>query len=250
MSDQWEFYPCQMGEHIAFVFVNVSIGERLAEIGRTGQVLARVQLKQPREDGLTRREEFDSLSALEDGFNNYCTTAAAEMVGRITVAGFRDFAIYAEDAETVANGLRTIARDEHGYETELVVREDPEFEVYWQHLFPSPMDWQLIRNGQLLEQLETLGDSGDSPRPIDHWLHFESAADRDRCAEALESKGFSITARLEPNEERPHHGLQACREDTAEFAAINELTVMLFQLAAELGGEYDGWESPVVEDKE
>jgi regulator of RNase E activity RraB len=245
MADQWEFYPCQMGDHTAFVFVNVSIGDRLTELARTGQVLIRVQLKHPRDDGLTTTEEFDALSQLEDGFTNYCETASADMVGRITVGGFRDFAVYAEDAQTVSHGLRTIAEDEHGYEVEYLVRDDPEFEVYWKHLYPTPVDWQLIQNRQLVEQLEEQGDDCESSRRIDHWVHFDSAKHRDQFEKRVLSEGFAVEDLLEAGDEDLRHGLHIYRDDTPDFAQINDVTMMLFRLAEEFGGEYDGWETQV-----
>ena len=41
-------------------------------------------------------------------------------------------------------------------------------------------------------------------------------------------------------------GVQIYRSDVPAFAAISSVTIPLYRLARELGGEYDGWETEAI----
>jgi Family of unknown function (DUF695) len=67
MSDHWIFFPCQMGDHRAFIFYDHGIRDSINRIAPPHLLKVRAAFKQPRPDGLPTNEEFTELSALEDG---------------------------------------------------------------------------------------------------------------------------------------------------------------------------------------
>jgi hypothetical protein len=50
----------------------------------------------------------------------------------------------------------------------------------------------------------------------------------------------------EPAKAGDQYGVRLYRVDVPARDSIDDITAPLFQLAAELGGEYDGWETQVV----
>jgi regulator of RNase E activity RraB len=113
-------------------------------------------------------------------------------------------------------------------------------------LYPSDAARRTIENRHVCEGLEQNGDSLVEPREIDHWAHFPDANKRNAfVAEALQL-GFSIRALSAPDENRDQYSAQLWRADVPTYNNIDDVTLPLFNLAIEHGGEYDGWESVVV----
>jgi hypothetical protein len=48
MSDQWLFFPCQMGEQRAFIFYDHGIRDRIDSVAPPHLLKVRVAFKQPR----------------------------------------------------------------------------------------------------------------------------------------------------------------------------------------------------------
>jgi regulator of RNase E activity RraB len=97
---------------------------------------------------------------------------------------------------------------------------------------------------------EKEGDPLTAPRPVRHWVYFTSPENRAEFVSRAMSKGFQITDEHEsddPEAERPY-GVTLERIDRVDRDSINEVTLDLFDLAQELGGEYDGWETTVEKD--
>ena len=81
MSNDWKFFMCQMGDHLASIMVDVGIAD---SIESTPPRLARLRLKykQPAENGLPTNEEFEAVSALEDDLNHFLAGTPDAYVGR------------------------------------------------------------------------------------------------------------------------------------------------------------------------
>ncbi len=80
---------------------------------------------------------------------------------------------------------------------------------------------------------------------IAHWAYFPDAAARDEFIQSTTQLGYALREKLEPSEAQRKFGACIVRNDHASWNEINEVTLGLFDLAIALGGDYDGWESPV-----
>jgi len=63
-ASDWKFFPCQIGDDIAFVYVDVAADQ---DIKRAPPTLVKVRLtyKAPRPNGLPTSEEFEPVRAIE-----------------------------------------------------------------------------------------------------------------------------------------------------------------------------------------
>ena len=66
MSDEWDFYLCQVEDLPASLFVNLGIDQDVPIADLDEMAWLRVYLRQPREDGLSGKEEYGRLSEIED----------------------------------------------------------------------------------------------------------------------------------------------------------------------------------------
>src|SRR5262245_12454500 len=92
-ASDWKFFPCQIGDDIAFIYVDVA-AER--DIRRAPPMLAKVRLtyKSPRANGLPTSEEFEVVRALGDKLERFARRGKDRYVGRITRGGYRVFFFY------------------------------------------------------------------------------------------------------------------------------------------------------------
>jgi hypothetical protein len=248
MEDHWEVYPCHMGEHEAFVSYNHGAKDEIDAFPAPTFVKVRAAIRAPDDRGLPTRAEFDALCSLEDRLESFIAESEGLFVGRVTVDGARYFHAYVKlPEEDVAAFVKALG-EESGYDLRCVCRPDPERTGYWQDLFPSEAEWQLIQDMKVVRHLEENGDSLAQSRRVDHWAYFDSAEARDAFAEWVVAQGYQIGKDCLPSEKSPQHGVQFFHSCAPRPFAINEHTAALRAKAAELGGDYDGWETAVIKD--
>lgn len=107
-------------------------------------------------------------------------------------------------------------------------------------------DLQIAASRALCETLEEQGDTRTHVREIDHWAVFPDAEARgdfvERCLEA----GFFLRGTSEPTALWEGYGAQVWHRDVPSDEAMEQVTLLLFDLALDSGGDYDGWETQIV----
>lgn len=106
-------------------------------------------------------------------------------------------------------------------------------------------DHEREQNRLAVEALQDNGDDLATPREIDHFVYFDDLDALTRFEQQADGLGFRVRNHVETEEGRP--GLQVYRIDIPSFEKIDEVTLPLYRAAVECGGQYDGWESGVVE---
>ncbi len=62
----------------------------------------------------------------------------------------------------------------------------------------------------------------------------------------VEALGFQVEDMSEAGEGERPYGIHVSRVDPVDPASIDAVTIELTERAAELGGDYDGWETQVI----
>ncbi len=245
MGDVWEFYFTRIDGELGSIFFNESLESRSPVIDHRSLVYLRLLMRNPRPDGLSSQDEFDALKRIDDALQESLAGSRAIYAGRATYGGRRDFFFYTAEvsgtSEVLANAMARFAE----YQFEIGSRDDPDWETYRRYLLPSARDRQRIENRKVCDALADNGDPLATAREIDHWAYFPDAKSRDAFVERVATMGYQVRDLTIPSGDRRLFGAQIYRVDHADWDAINGVTLELFELAATLGGEYDGWESPV-----
>jgi hypothetical protein len=153
MSDQWKFFPCQMGEHSASIFFDHGISDTIEQGVLRDLLKVRIAFKRPRPDGLPTNDEFQQLTALEGALQAMIERHESIYVGRVTLDGHRHFYIYTSGSSEEAWSARLEALGEvHGYEVSFALAPDASHNGYWQELFPTEDDWQVIKDLRVLPE--------------------------------------------------------------------------------------------------
>jgi hypothetical protein len=199
-------------------------------------------MQQPRPDGLSSSEEMEALSNLEDALLDSVAQEGVNIyAGRNTSGGNRDFYFYTADPVAFAEQVEGLMRSFPDYRFETGGRADPEWEVYFDLLYPSADDLQRILNRRVVGSLQAHGDLASQARPIDHVAYLPDANAAASLRVYLGELGFVVDdAKVEDGvftvglrrSDRPH--------------AMDEVVLPIARRVHDLGGVYDGWGCKVV----
>ena len=247
MSDEWDFYFARVNDAVSSIFVDLGIRAEVPMEKWPWLLWVRVQLQAPKPDGLSTNEEARKLNEIGEALDSMVSvTCGAQLVGRVTGNGRREFYFYAAEpgelTASVAGAMKAFA--EYKYETGSSFQ--PEWEQYLM-LYPSETNLERMQNRRMLEQLAKEGDSHEIPRKVEHWLYFGDEASRAACRDTLVAIDFAIEDEgmaEEEGEDMPY-ALVVSRIDSVDSHTINGITLELLRLAGEHCARYDGWECPV-----
>jgi hypothetical protein len=245
VDDHWEFFPCQMGDERAFIFVDVG-GDSTVAGAPTRLVKLRLQYHRPHPDGLPTNEEYDAVIAIENELEAFVKEGADRYVGRVTVGGHRYFYFYTSRNDFAWRRFIGELAARSGYELTPTFCDDPEYAGYWRDLFPGDDDWRVIYDMKVIEGLETHGDDGTAPRQIDHWIYFPAKGAVMPFIAWAESNGFVHDPQYSHEDDDGRYCVRVHHEGPASIESVSHHTIALRRKAAELGGDYDGWETPVI----
>ena len=243
MAEAWHTFPAQMGEHRAFLTFDNGFAEIAGTDSRKFLFKVRVAIKFPNEAGLPTNDEFPALVAVDEALDQAVTSKGGIYVGRITVNGHRHFLFYVDFDEKTADDIASEIARGTGYQLDLAFEEDPNKDGYWNDLYPTSDDWQVIRDLEVLDALGKHEDNAEIERQIQHWTYFEAAYPAERFAEWLKEVGYlihEVSRRPEGNTKVTfsHVGMTT-------LEAVTKHTISINRKVKELNGEYDGWETRV-----
>lgn len=244
MSADWQFYFCTVDDQPASIFLNLeqTPDARLSHLG-----VVRVTMRSPRPDGLSSQEEAPELYRLEDALEADLLNDRTLLVGRLTSGGFRDFFFYLDEDDGWEQRVKIALRVFAAYEVDVYFRPDADWSVFRDFLYPDDEQRQSIENGKMGARMEELGDRLEQAREIDHWINFSSETAMREFETATEALGFRRRGTTHHSEDELPFSLQIYRVDVPSYAEIDAVTLPLFRLAKEHGGDYDGWETQVVQ---
>lgn len=243
----WDIYTCHIEDGPAVIGLDLDLRRFAPLKEKPNAVYISVYLNNPREDGFPRGDEFALMGEIEDSLvENLQSKLNAHFVGRTFSNGVRDFYFYAGNTLLHDKFIADTMINFPNYKYDYGVKEDKNWELYFDFLFPDVYEFQRIQNRKVLRTLQKHGDIKEKERPIDHWINFRNEADKSLYWERIKDIGFKIEEESKtPDPEFPVK-LHISRVDKADEPNINEVVMTLWELAKELNANYDGWETCIV----
>lgn len=241
MSDHWEFFPCQLGEHKAFIFYNHGIREQINELDLPVCAEFCIDFKEPRGDGLPDDGETDDLTALEDRLAAELLQIGGVYVGRISVGGIRHFYAYVDATSAQIDALAAKLTVTTPYSVKGSASSDPDKSTYWHTLYPTKADWQMIQDLKVIEKLEQDGNPLDTARRIDHLAYFDDMRGADQFKAWLEAEGFDVDWMSRPDDKEDLLGISFSHVCRPMLGDVTQHTYKVCTKTEELGGRYSGW---------
>jgi uncharacterized protein (TIGR01619 family) len=244
VEEHWESYATAMGDHYASVVVNIGIGDVMeSEVPET-LLKVRLTFNEADDEGLPTDEEYNIADQLEDELLDFVEENEDHYVGRLMVSGQRIVFIYVTDDSKYSRILQELSQ-KYGYELQPVVTNDVGHESYWDFLYPTTTDWQMISDLRVLGALAESDDDPSQARPVEHWVYFEEKTDADSFVVWALENDFKLADEITENEDEEYL-VKLTHTGTMELNDICARTIPLADKADELGGRYDGWETSIV----
>ncbi|HEX5062229.1 MAG TPA: DUF695 domain-containing protein [Kofleriaceae bacterium] len=245
VEDDWDFYPCQVDDAVASIFLNLRFEHATPPLAANTLFRIRVQMLEPDEHGMGTTQEASVLNEIEDAMAERAAESGLIYVGRIRSGGVWEVAFYgAPECKDALQAMRALFPDRRTY---LDVRPDPEWGFYREFLLPDEERRQWMQDRRVTDALAERGDSLTAPRRIDHWAYFTTAEGRDQFVGDVKAAGFALERAAHVEGHELPFAAQFYRDDAAELEHIHDVVMLLFELAEKHDGDYDGWESPVQE---
>lgn len=246
LPQNWDFFMCRIEGAPASIRTNLALIEVAPLEGLTQRLQFYIKMQNPRPDGLSSNEEYPILCDIEDAIGDKAEAIGAVLAGVVKSEGFLELWFYTRNAEALAKTCEDALQTFEGYQSGYNIAEDPEWEDYFDFLYPDEFSYQTMQNRKVLMQLEKNGDKMEVPREIDHFIYFKEAVQQQAFAKEVEAKGFKVRFNDDEFvEERKAEGkeypymVEATREDSP--LDIDDIVWDLLELASPFEGDYDGW---------
>ncbi|MCD9025445.1 DUF695 domain-containing protein [Cohnella silvisoli] len=241
MSDHWEVY---LSKSKTVVRVDVGIVGNAPIDG--AKILMEVNMKS--RSIFSKKLDNELLGTVEDEIESHLTELDY-VVGAITYADSKSFYYYTKHKDSLFNMLNKALSKYKKLKCVISIGEDPNWEFYLKTLYPDDFEKQRKIDREVVEQLKANNDDLHIPREINHWVYFLENKNREDFKRNLDSNFYKIVEEGTLQESEYPYRLIISHTSTVEFETINKITTELLKKTIEADGNYDGWESPVIESK-
>jgi uncharacterized protein (TIGR01619 family) len=252
MSDNWNFYIDELDEHLASFVVDLEVTEEVNIRKYKWLFSVKINIKNPTELGYPEEQEDELIGEWEYDLMERLNDEDIIQVGRLTTNGTREFFYYAKKEKHVKiiDQHALAIFENNGYETEISnIEEEEPWSFYYEFLYPNEYHFQHMSNRELVELLENEKDDLEEPRKIEHWIEFETMDDLKAFGRDIQKEGFIIENFEQQKNKDGTYSITISREDGVDYHLIDSVTDTIIETAQKHNGEYDGWESPVIQKK-
>lgn len=231
--------------HHTSVIVNLTIGESapVSHLPSLVQVIIAMPVSRkkssrlPGENGSYASLELELISAMSK-------KAGVAFAARELTRGRMKFYFYAPLGTNLDPIVVDVLQSYPTFKHRISRISDPDWTIYFDELYPTRVELQLLTNHGRQAAAVGLGDCLSDPRTICHWIYFPNAQARDRFVDRVRPQGFHIHLRNEQEEESAQRQfcVELSRQDPADYPSLDELVLWLDHQAEECGGEYDSFE--------
>lgn len=246
-EEDWDFYFSNVDDIIGSFYVDLGLSKIAPVNYKPNLVWISLKMNNPREDGLSSSEEFDTLSSIEDRLQEFILkNHSAIYAGRLTSNNNRDFYFYFGDTTLYDKTISEAMVAFPSYIYDFGIKEDPEWSSYTDFIYPNPRQFQSIQNRRVVDNLEKNGDPLTKARQVDHWIYFKTDNDRSEFLKKIEPLKFNIISGNEKTSfgDFPYK-LHIARVDNVDLDSVDDYVLDLWEFANECNGDYDGWETSV-----
>jgi hypothetical protein len=247
LSDEWDFYFARIDDAVSSIFVDLGVKADAPLEKRPWLLWMWVVMRTPKDDGLVSNEEAPALHAIGEALDaTVSATCGAQLVGRVTGKGRREFYFYAAEPGELASAVAGVMKNFPDYHHESGSTFQPDWDQYFT-LYPSESNLERMHNRRQLASLARNGDVHETPRKVEHWFSFANPDEREACRDTLTAIEFALEDESESDDlaETLPYLLVVSRVDSVDSHSINGITIELARLARECQGRYDGWECAV-----
>jgi uncharacterized protein (TIGR01619 family) len=244
---EWDFYFSNVDDKPGSFYLDLGLSQIAPVDSMPHFFYVSLKMNDPKENGLSSDREYDTLIQIEDFLiDSLKGKHDIIYVGRLTSNGTRDFYFYTSDTLLIEKTISESFVQFPKYEYDFEIKDDKKWLYYFDFIYPNPRQLQSILNRRVIENLEKNGDKLTQPREVNHWIFFKTIEGREKYIEKVKEKGFKIEDIDNADRDKEFkYKLRISRVDNVGRGDVDDYVLYLWELADELGGDYDGWETSV-----
>ena len=253
IPQEWNAYRSWLDDDPAVFRLNLALDEVAPIEGFSYCVRITIELKNPDENGFSTNER-PQIYAIEDQILRPLQSDKDILVAALTVQGEVTWYFYSQAPEALQERLSATWDTSMGYTYQVECSEDKQWNFFLKGLYPNIYEKQTIYNREILSACQENDDQVEVPRPIEHWLYFDTEQDMLTAIEKAAALGFTVysSEKVVPEEGKEvQEDLGYClilsKENTP--IDIDGDTWDLIDIALDTHGGYDGWETILVKEK-
>jgi len=253
IPQEWNAYRSWIDDDPAVFRLNLALDEVAPIEGFSYCVRITIELKNPDENGFSTNER-PAIYAIEDQILRPLQSDKDILVAVLTVQGEVTWYFYSQAPEALQERLSATWDTSMGYTYQVECSEDKQWNFFLKGLYPNIYEKQTIYNREILSACQENEDQVEVPRPIEHWLYFDTEQDMLSAIEKAAALGFTVysSEKVVPEEGKEvQEDLGYClilsKENTP--IDIDGDTWDLIDIALDTHGGYDGWETILVKEK-
>lgn len=248
---EWGVYLCNAFAYdlLAVIRTNLALRDFEYTANYPKRLHLQILYKNADDNGFPTREEGEYVYSIEDAVEEIVEQHGDMLAGvvkcdeRVRIFAYtkNELGYYDEISEIMSKNFPD-------YAYTLAVVDDPDWELYFQALYPDRYEYQSIMNMRLIENIKSDGDSM-VPRVLEHCLLFKTEENGEAfLAKVMEDGFIKLSSENQIDNEdidkEYPYVLVIGREDA--FENIDEIVWYLMDLAEEFDGEYSGWGCHIV----
>ena len=253
IPQEWNVYRSWLDDDPAVFRLNLALDEVAPLEGFSYCVRITIELKNPDENGFSTNER-PQIYAIEDKILRPLQSDKDILVAVLTARGEVTWYFYSQAPEALQERLSATWDSSMGYSYQVECSEDKHWNFFLKGLYPNIYEKQTIYNREILYACQENDDQVEVPRPIEHWLYFDTEQDMLSAIEKAAALGFTVysSKKVVPEEGKEvQEDLGYClilsKENTP--IDIDGDTWDLIDIALDTHGGYDGWETILVKEK-
>lgn len=251
IDEDWGVYLCNSFacDLPAVIRTNLALRDFEYTANYPKRLHLQILYKNADDNGFPTREEGEYVYSIEDAVEEIVEQHGDMLAGVVKCdERVRIFAYTKNELGYYDEISAVMSKNFPGYAYTLAIVDDPDWELYFQALYPDRYEYQSIMNMRLIENIESHGDSM-VPRVLEHCLCFTTEENGEAfLAKVMEDSFIKLSSEDRSNNEdidkEYPYVLVIGREDA--FENIDEIVWYLMDLAEEFDGEYSGWGCHVV----
>ena len=251
IEEDWGVYLCDSFAYDlpAVIRVNLALRDFEYTANYPNRLHLQILYKNANDSGFPTREEGEYVYSIEDAVEEIVEQHGDMLAGVVKCdERVRIFAYTKNELGYYDEISAVMSKNFPDYAYTLAIVDDPDWELYFQGLYPDRYEYQSIMNMRLIEDIKSDGDSM-VPRVLEHCLLFKTEENGEAfLAKVMEDGFIKLSSEDRSNNEdidkEYPYVLVIGREDA--FENIDEIVWYLMDLAEEFDGEYSGWGCHIV----
>ena len=251
IDEDWGVYLCNAFAYDlpAVIRVNLALRDFEYTANYPNRLHLQILYKNADDNGFPTREEGEYVYSIEDAVEEIVEQHGDMLAGVVKCdERVRIFAYTKNELGYYDEISAVMSKNFPDYAYTLAIVDDPDWELYFQALYPDRYEYQSIMNMRLIEDIKSDGDSM-VPRVLEHCLLFKTEENGEAfLAKVMEDSFIKLSSENQSDNEdidkEYPYVLVIGREDA--FENIDEIVWYLMDLAEEFDGEYSGWGCHIV----